>query len=134
MFILAILIIVILGLYVIVGSIRQKKILLNKFVVVLGIIAVGLLLLNGAFNKGDAQQVKPEYYQEIAPNVEDAPYIVQTSSRAYYVATYLDSPQYLTLTYYYYYDRKHWQESDIALPLDKKVYGELTPQKRLIRG
>lgn len=130
---LAIIILVVLGLYIVVGSILKKKLLLSKFVVIIAVLAIGMLLLSSQFSSNDSQD-DIQAYQKIAPSVQNAPFMVQTSSRAYYVSTYLDTDDALTLTNYYFYDEKKWEKSSIPLPLDKSIYGELKVHKRIIGG
>jgi len=115
----AIVILVLLGLYVVLGSIRKKKLLINKFVVILAIVAVGLLMLSGNSQRAE-KAVTPQYQQNI-PSVQAAPYYLPTRTRAYYVATFSDNPIQLVLTNFYYYDRKKWANSDIPLYFDRAV-------------
>jgi len=128
----AIITLVLLGIYVAIGSIRQRKLLINKFVAVLALISIVVIVISGSIE--DRAQVAIPDYQEIAPSVQDAPYVVQTSSRAYYVATFKDTEEVLTLTNFYIYDKKKWQNSDIPLHLDRTIYGEVRPIKRNIGG
>lgn len=131
---LAIIILVLLGLYVIFGSMRQRKLLINKFVVIVGVVGIGILLLNGQFSKNDSAQTEIQYYQKLAPTIQEASYYLQTESRAYYVSTFQDSETSLVLTDYYYFDKKKWELSNVPLPLDKTIYGELKLYKRNIGG
>lgn len=130
----AVIALILLLIYVVIGSIRQRKLLFNKTVLVVAIIAIGILVLQGQFSRDDPQRVEVPKYQQLAPPVQDAPYVLQTSSRAYYVATYKDTAEALILTSYYFYDKKKWELSDIPLPLDKSIYGELKPVRRNIGG
>ena len=123
MLIVAIVLLVLIGLYVVLGSIRQKKLLINKGVILVTIIAVILIFISGHFSQsGNQQEVK--YYQEIAPSIQKAPYILPTPSRAYYIATFQEDERYIVLTDFYYYDNgKKWEHTDIPLPLDKSLPG-----------
>ena len=134
MVVIAIITLVLLGIYVILGSIRQHRLLFNKFVVIVAVIAIGILVLQGSLSKNDPQQVEIPPYQKIAPSVQQAPYVVQTSSRAYYVTTFKDSEDVLLLINYYFYSRKNWELADIPLPLDRSIYGNLKVVKRNIGG
>jgi len=127
-------ILVLLGLYVVLGSIRKRKLLINKFVVILAIVAVGLLLLAG--NSKSAEKAVTPQYQQISPSVQEAPYYLLTSTRAYYVATFEDTSRYLVLTNFYYYDRKKWENSDIPLYFDRAIpeFQDLKVIKRNIGG
>ena len=133
MFILSIIILVLVGLYVILGSIRQKKLLINKGVVIIAVVAVGLLFFSSRFGN-DESKTEVQYYQEIAPSIQAAPYMVLTPSRAYYIATFQDDDSYLVLTNFYYYDKgKKWVNTDVPLHLDKNLQ-EYSNIKVLKRG
>ena len=131
---LAIIALVLLGIYIIFGSLRQHKLLINKFVVVVAVLAIGVLILQGSFSSNDSQQTKTPQLQKVAPSVQQAPYVLQTSSRAYYVATYQDTENVVILTSFYYYDKKVWELSNIPLPLDRSIYGNIKIIKRSIGG
>lgn len=130
----AIIILVLLGLYVLLGILRDKKLLLNKFTIFLAVVALGLLALSGGFSHTESDTRVVSSIQKKAPPVQLAPYMLQTSSRAYYVATFQDTPEYLILTDYFYYDRNQWLETAVPLMLDKVVYGNLEITKRNIGG
>jgi len=131
----AVLLLILLGLYVVIGSIRKRTLLINKFVVFLAVVAIGIIVFSNSFGSdSSSQEQQKSRLQEKAPSVQDAPYYVHTSSRAYYIATFDDSEECLTLTSYYYYDRKRWEPSSIPLPLDKQIYGNLKVHRRNIGG
>lgn len=100
-------------------------ILKNKALILIAIIAVAVVFAIGYFNKQDksTQPAAVYNYQKKAPPVQDYPRIVQTSSRAYYIATMTNINGVLTLTNYQYYDSRKWQTSTKPLPLDRKVFG-----------
>jgi len=132
MFIIAVILLVLVGLYVVIGSIRQKKLLINKRVVIIAVVAVALLFFSSRFGNDNGDQ-QVQYYQEIAPSIQNAPYIVSTPSRAYYISTFQEDEAYLTLTCFYYYDKGNkWERSDIPLYLDKSLpeYSNLKVLKR----
>lgn len=98
---------------------RQKAFL---FLIVIGI---GAVFLFGYFNKSKPDQVELPSYQMVIPTTQQAPYVVQTSSRIYYVSTMEDNADMLVLTDYYIYDKNEWEHIQTALPLDKQVFGEI---------
>ncbi len=132
--VIAIIVLVVLGLFVVIGSIRQRKLLVNKFVIIVALIAIGIISLSNTLAGSTPQKLETQYYQRIAPSVQDAPYIVPTSSRAYYVSTFNETTKGIVLTCYYYYNQKKWERSTIPLPLDKTLYGNLQVYKRKIGG
>jgi len=104
-------------------------------VVFLAVVAIGIIVLSNSFGGSSSpQELQISRLQEKAPSVQDAPYYVQTSSRAYYIATFNDSEECLTLTSYYFYDHKKWESSFVPLPLDKQIYGNLKVHRRNIGG
>lgn len=116
----AIIILIILIVLTIIASIKQRKLVLSRGVIILALIAIGIIYLTNLFGGNNPNQASNQI-QAKAPPVTEAPYLLQTSSRAYYVAAFKDDPQYLTMTVFYFYDKKKWQRSDIPLPIDKKV-------------
>ncbi len=96
----------------------------QKALLIVVIIVIGVVILFGQFNKYNSTTSMPSY-QKIAPTVQQAPRAVQTSSRVYYVSTMKDDGEILTLTHYYFYDKKQWQEVDDPLYLDRQVFGEI---------
>ena len=131
---LAVICLVLIGIYVIFGSIRQHRLLINKTVVIISAIAIGILVFQGSITKNDPQQITLPYYQQIAPSVQQAPYVLQTSSRAYYISTYQDGEEGLLLTNFYFYNKKQWENSDIPLPFPKSIFGDLEVFKRYVGG
>jgi hypothetical protein len=93
---------------------------------IIGALAVfavmGVQACNHAFN-GDSDAAV-EYYQDIAPSVKDAPYVLSTSSRIYYVADYSIDGDVILLKTYYTYDAEKWQKCSLPLPIDKNTFGE----------
>ena len=124
--VLAIIFLVMLGLFVIIASIRQRRLVFSKGIFFLSIIAIAAIVISGLMAPKDSnatQQISK--IEKKAPPVTEAPYVLQTSSRAYYIASYKDEKDYLVMTVYYYYDKNKWEKSDIPLMLDKKI----TPYK-----
>lgn len=69
-------------------------------------------------------------YQEIAPGVDKAPYVIATTSRVYYVTDYTEDKELITLKKYYIYDKKAWKLMTTPLILDKKAYGDIRIYER----
>jgi len=137
MIVLAIVILILLGLYVILHIIRHRNAPNIKVVLIIGAIAVGLIVINNTLNKDDATgRASIPYYQEIAPSVQDAPSVLPTPGRAYYIATFKENAEYITLTNYYYFNDQEWEFSSIPLPFDKSLpeFNKLQVYKRNIRG
>ena len=116
----AIIILVVVGLGVILGSIRKRKLLINKGVLILIAIAMGILYFNGAFSDKPLE-ARASAYQNTAPSISQAPYLLDTPSRAYYVVSHYENEHWLVLTEYYSYDRKKWEKSESPLAFDKSL-------------
>jgi len=86
-----------------------------------GLAVIGVRACNAALNPAGSQV---QHYQEIAPPVTAAPYVLATSSRVYYVAEYTEDGDTILLKSYYTYDAKKWQKSTTPLPIDKNTFGE----------
>lgn len=69
-------------------------------------------------------------YLSIEPTIDQAPYVVETGTRIYYVKKYIDNGQILTMQQYYTYDKDTWQFSNKSLALNRNVYGLITLTKR----
>ena len=102
-----------------------------KLLIVLGIVVFAVVGFSRCTGPGDtSQQVTIPEYQEKAPEVKAAPYVVQTSSRVYYVKAYDDSDGIMTLYEYYTYDKDKWQKQELDLPIDRQYYGEILVYER----
>jgi len=132
MTILAIIIIVLVGLYILGGLIFKHRLFITKLTIIPLIIAVGILVISNQFGSDEVEYPggNVQYYQKVEPPFEEAPLVVQTSSRIYYVATLIDEGDILTLTDYYYFDKKKWVYSDVPLPLDRNTYGNMKVYNR----
>jgi hypothetical protein len=76
------------------------------------------------------QTKQPAIYQETAPDIKSAPYVVTTSSRIYYVQQYSGSEQLLTLNRYYTYLGKEWIYKTEPLVLNHIYYGSIKIHER----
>ena len=101
-----------------------------KAIIGLAVLIVGLLMLRNCAMGSESLIVETPEYQKIAPAVKEAPYIVQTSSRVYYVVKYENSGEGLILLEYFTYDRKEWQKQTIPLPLSERYYGVVSLNER----
>lgn len=65
-----------------------------------------------------------------APTVSEAPYLVQTNSRAYYALDVAESLNAVTLSGYYEVVKGKWLFRPTLLVLSRAVYGKITVIKR----
>ena len=100
---------------------RHPRLLVLAVVVVFAV--MGLRTCGAAFVTSTAAPTEP--YQEVAPPREEAPYVLATSTRVYYVTRYSDDGQVVTLHEYYTYDKKKWVGQTIPLRIDRAYYGEV---------
>lgn len=130
MSLLAIIILVVVGLIVVIGSIRKRKLLINKGVVIIVIIAIGLFVFDSHFNNKENENLAR--YQQIAPNIVDAPYMLITETRTYYVAEWYINDQYFTLQRFWFFDQDEWEIAPLPLLFDKSIpdYSDLNIVKR----
>ncbi len=106
---------------------------LFKHKILLAMVVIGLVVFFGARTIGQITSPKPSVtaqtlqaipaYQQIAPTTAQAPQVLRTASRIYYVSTFTEDKRYLTLTKFYVYDSKQWQLITMPLVLDKAAYG-----------
>lgn len=69
-------------------------------------------------------------YQTIAPTIKQAPTVIATGTRIYYVSQFEDDGKVVMLLKYYTFDKDTWQFSNKPLPLDRNSYGLITIYKR----
>ena len=99
-----------------------KYLFTHKIALLLIIVGVVVAIAIGSQNKPQAEASTPGI-QAAAPTVAEAPYLLQTSSRLYYVVDYKDDNRVITLSSYYYYDKEKWALSEAPLDIDRKYYG-----------
>jgi hypothetical protein len=99
--------------------IRGKKIKQAFFVLILAVSIIGVY--TSFFKNATPQQSVIPIYQQIAPDIIQAPYVVTTPSRIYYVSRFVDDGRMVTLTKFYEYNKKKWQEGKLPLPLDRNT-------------
>lgn len=127
----AIIVIVLIAIIVLFGLFVKHKLIINKFIVILLILSVGYLVISSNLNKNKSESPNVEIpaYQKIAPDISNAPRVVQTSSRIYYVSSIADDGVNLTLYKYYTYDKK-WNYYDKPLVLSRNIYGTIKIYQR----
>lgn len=96
----------------------------------LAFLFVALLMLRNCATGPQSASVETPEYQTIAPTIKEAPYIVQTSSRVYYVVEYENTGGGLTLLEYFTYDKKEWQKQTFPLTLSEQYYGKVVLNER----
>ena len=97
----------------------------NKVFLVLVIIAAGIFFLSAKINNEKPSTLELASYQVIAPSYDLASKVVATPSRIYYVRTFEETGNTLTLLTWYDYNEQQWQKHTTPLPLDKsniKIY------------
>lgn len=98
-----------------------------KLIVLLAIVIFavwGVKSCNTDFNRPAGAAVPIEKYQEIEPTVKQAPYVLWTQTRVYYVSKYSGEPPAVTLEKYYTYDNDTWVLQDQPLVITEIIYGE----------
>lgn len=105
-----------------------------KFFIVAGILVgvlIGYQACNRTGTKPEQQQLTPQ--EKKAPIVQLAPYILQTTSRVYYVVKYDKvSEDKIILFKWYEWQKNDWisQYSQEGVPFDKQVQGDFRFIKR----
>lgn len=112
---------------VLIWIVKHPRILVF-ILVIIGII-IGVRTCSNMFNHG-SKAAEPAVYQEKTPSISNAPYVVATDTRLYYVRKYTDDGQVITLEKYYTYDTKKWKLQNDTLPLDRKYYPRLKIYER----
>ena len=112
------------------GIIRHPRLIVVLILIIM--VAVGFTTCGKSFDglfgkKGAATSDIPEmtqHYNQIAPSVSQANYVLQTSTRAYYVQSYTVKEHILTLNEYYNYDKNTWKKST-NLIIDLNIWGKV---------
>jgi hypothetical protein len=102
----------------------------KALLVLTGVLILGIFAWRTCSNVGNQATTTLPSYQQIAPTVDKAPYVIATSSRMYYVTDYTEDKGLITLKKYYLYDKKAWKFMTTPLVLDKKVYGDIRIYER----
>ena len=103
-------------------------VLKNKIGLAIVIIVVVLIVINARSNAGAPSSPTPDYAKNI-PTIQQAPTLVQTTTRTYYVVKYTDDGKVLMLTDYYSFNKK-WLKNKLPLIIDRAVYGRVTVSPR----
>ncbi len=114
--VIAIVILICIGVYLLAGIVLRKKLLLPMPVLIGMVVCGGVIAFSNASGQNNQENTK---YVKVSVAYKDAPYILQTPDRGYYVATFRDDGEFLTLTDYYFYDKDKWEYSDSPLPFDR---------------
>ena len=102
-------------------------------VLVIGFIFVGIRSCTGAFSSGVNSKTlvsNAADYQNVSQTSVQAPFVISTGTRVYYVKTYTDKNDIVTLNGYFTYDKNTWQFHSTPLFMDRKYYGLITIAKR----
>ena len=99
------------------------KLLKNKLGLILIAVVVVVILISSQQGAKATAPVEP--YNKNVPGVNQAPTIIQTTSRIYYVKDYTDDGKVLMLQNFYYYDKDRWLKNKTELPIDRAVYKEI---------
>lgn len=107
----------------------------HKILLVLLVLGIGGIFAWRACNNignSPTSTVPIPSYQQIAPGVDKAPYVVTTTSRVYFVTDYTEDKDkgLITLKKYYLYDKKAWKLMSVPLILDKALYGDIKIYER----
>lgn len=120
--VIGIIVIALLVLYILGGVIFVHRLVVKKYMIILLAVGVGLVIYGQPQNDNALATVLP-VYQINAPELSDAPYLIQTPSRMYYVVQYSDDGQIVLLMEYYEYNDNEWQHNNRMLTLDRLYYG-----------
>ncbi len=96
----------------------------HKALLLVSVVAVVAIIVMGTVNSNKASETLTPQYQVVTPSIAEAPYVVATSSRTYYVIDYTDDGKVLTMNRYYDYNKK-WVLEKIPLALDRSIFGEI---------
>lgn len=118
----AVIALVVIALVTVLGSIRNRRLVFNKPMLIVTAVAIGILVFNHQTNGGQPSQPVPEYVRVIPPAAA-APFVYPTDSRSYFVKEYYYDGDTIVLMKYYHYERE-WTYSDKPLPLPPGLFGE----------
>lgn len=101
-----------------------------KALVALAFVFVAVLMLRNCAGETPPALVGNSEFLKVAPSIKEAPYILHTSSRAYYVVEYQKADGYVLLVEYYTYDKKRWDRKTFPLKISEQYYGEVLLSER----
>jgi hypothetical protein len=117
--------------------IKHPRILFG--IIILIFIIFGIKACSSVFNENNTvttesgetiSMPKVQEYQTLAPKAKQAPYVISSGTRIYYVVEYSDKNNIVTLKKYYFFNKDTWQLENKPLIMDRKYYGQITINKR----
>ena len=103
------------------GFLFKSKVLL--IVVIVGLIAFfAVSSITSTMRERNPTLPIPEY-QQIAPTKLEAPTVVATGSRVYYVSDYTKDEEGVTLLTFYVFNEEIWEKRTSPLRIDRNSYG-----------
>lgn len=107
--------------FLVIGAVVKNKALL--IIVVIAFVAfIGISAITSAMKTSDPMPPVPEY-QRIAPTKAEAPTVVATGSRIYYVSDFTQDEEGVTLLTFFVYNEKEWEKRTVPLRIDRNSYG-----------
>ena len=103
------------------GFLFKSKVLL--IVVIVGLIAFFAISSITATIREKNPTIPIPEYQQIAPTKIEAPTVVATGSRVYYVADYTKDEEGVTLLTFYVFNEEIWEKRTSPLRIDRNSYG-----------
>ena len=101
----------------------KSKILL--IVVIIALVAFfGISSIISTMKERNPAPPIPEY-QQVAPTKIEAPTVVATGSRVYYVSDFTQDEEGVTLLSFYVYDKEVWEQRATPLRIDRNSYGKI---------
>ncbi len=100
--------------------IKHPRLLVAGLIIVF--IVFGLSSCSSALGGKKAGAQETPAYQKIAPGLQEAPYVLLTDTRVYYVAKYENTQDLINLTEYWSYDRKAWAKGKHPLPISRDYF------------
>lgn len=97
-----------------------KYFVTHRILLIVLVVVVGFFVIKGNFFKNDEYPQEVPEYQRIMPSEQNAPRIVQTTSRYYPYSTFKEDSNFLILTDYYIYDREGWRHETKPLRIERE--------------
>jgi hypothetical protein len=100
---------------------KHRGLMLVALIVIVAIVGIGTFNRNNSPAAVTTTVPLPSY-QQTAPAIENAPWVIETSSYLFYVNVYNDTAGEIVLQDYYVYESGKWKHHTDPLPL--KPFGE----------
>lgn len=94
----------------------------KKILIIVALVAIVFYVVLSVVTGGGSKKAKP-------PDIDGAPYVVQTASRVYYAMEYRDVGGTIVIDDYYELASGSWEFNDRMLVLDSS-FGEVTIRRR----